>query len=98
MLRISFVANGKRRVRLRLEGRAVGPWLEEIRAQCEARLIRGAVVCLDVSEVTYVDREGVALFLELISRGVSMYGCSSFLEEELKTGENSQKDQASELR
>jgi ABC-type transporter Mla MlaB component len=90
MLRISLVENGNGPDCLRLEGRAVGAWVAEIQAQCETRLKREALFCLDLSEVTYVDREGVALFLNLKSRGVALHGCSPFLEEELKMGlENS---------
>ncbi len=66
----------------------MGAWVAEIQAQCEAKLRSGSSLCLDLSDVTYIDREGSALMSNLRSRGVTLVGCSPFLKEELKMGMN----------
>ena len=73
-------------VTLKLEGRLVGPWVEELRAACESHIAAGRDVRLDLTDVTYADRGGVVLLTNLEKRGVELLNCSPFLTEELKIG------------
>jgi hypothetical protein len=84
MLRISLVGEGAHGVTLRLEGRVVGPWVAELREACEKVLAEKRTLTLDLSEVLFATRAGLALLLDLSAQGVVLSGCSPFLREELK--------------
>jgi ABC-type transporter Mla MlaB component len=84
MLKISKAGTANQSVTLKLEGRVVGPWVRELGRVCEPLLDEGRGLKLDLSEVSFVDHEGVTLLLELKKRQVSLEGCSPFVSEELK--------------
>lgn len=69
---------------LRLEGRVIGPWVEEVRQSCESVCSRGARLILDLSDVSFVDRQGIELFRSLQHRQVELRNCSPFVAEQLK--------------
>lgn len=71
-------------VTLKLEGRLIGPWVEELREACETHLQASRRVKLDFTDVSYADRDGVALLVKLRQNGVEIINCSVFLAEELK--------------
>jgi anti-anti-sigma regulatory factor len=87
MLRISVVVEDVRGVALRVEGRVVGPWVAELREACGKVLEEKRSLTLDLSEVMFASREGVALLLELKAQGVELSGCSPFLSQELKAAD-----------
>jgi ABC-type transporter Mla MlaB component len=87
MLRISELDPANGRVVLKIEGRIVGPWISELEKAAERLLAQGQPVRLDLADVTYVDREGVALLLNLKRRQVLLEGCSPFVTEELREAE-----------
>jgi ABC-type transporter Mla MlaB component len=68
---------------VRLEGEVIGPWVDELARTCE-RLLAARVVTLDLSEVSFVERRGVALLRTLGARGVPLLHCSPFVTEQLK--------------
>ena len=72
-------------VTLKLEGRLIGPWVAELKNACEHHLAARKPVSLDVADVSFADRAGLALLLHLRARGVKLLNCSPFLEEELRT-------------
>ncbi|HZS06551.1 MAG TPA: hypothetical protein VFD58_17070 [Blastocatellia bacterium] len=84
MLRISVDNLSDEAATLRLEGRVVGPLVEEARASSEQHLAAGCRLTLDLAEVTFADREGIALLRELMQRQVSFINCSPFMAEQLK--------------
>lgn len=71
-------------VSLKLEGRLIGPWVEELRETCDAHLKISRRLKLDFAGVSYADRAGVSLLMKLRASGVEMVNCSPFLAEELK--------------
>lgn len=84
MLKI-IVANGTNRATtVRLAGRLIGPWVEELRRACEPVLAKGDVLALDMSEVSFVDQAGVELLWRLRSRNAVLSNCSGFVAELLK--------------
>ena len=87
MLRISLVAEGVKGLTLRLEGRVVGPWVAELREACGKVLGEKRGLTLDLSEVMFASRQGVALLLELKAQGVVLSGCPPFLRLELKAAD-----------
>lgn len=87
MLRISAVENGNQTVTLKLEGSVAGPWVAEVKKVCDTLLINGHSLKLDLCDVEFVDRAGVALFADLRLVGASLDSCSPFVTAQLKTRE-----------
>ena len=87
MLRISVVGEGVGDLTLRLEGRVVGPWVADLREACGKVLGEKRVLTLDLSEVMFASREGVALLLGLKAQGVVLWGCPPFLSLELNAAD-----------
>lgn len=84
MLKIAQLERTPGRQTLRLEGQVVGPWVEELRRSCERVLEAGAAVTIDLSDVSFLDREGVALVRALTNRQVTIINSSPFVAEQLK--------------
>ena len=90
MLRISraTTADDEGPVLLRLEGQVVGPWVKELRRTCLDVLVNnghsGHRLVLDLSEVSFLDADGVALFRELTAHHVLLTNFSLFAAEQLK--------------
>jgi hypothetical protein len=85
MLKISQARTPNHSVTLKLEGRVVGPWVEELRRICEPLLEEQHEVNLDLADVSYADGEGVATLTRFKSRGVKLDNCSAFLEQQMKS-------------
>jgi ABC-type transporter Mla MlaB component len=85
MLKISEAGEANHSVKLKLEGRVVGPWVGELRQVCEALLTGERSLELDLADVTFVDASGVAALSRLKTGGVTYINCSPFVEEQLKS-------------
>jgi hypothetical protein len=86
VLRITMVRAPGGDATLRVEGRLVGRWVDEVaRLYAEAR--RAApVVGLDLTGVSFLDREAIGLLNSLRSEGVAVEGGSPFVREQLEGG------------
>jgi hypothetical protein len=84
MLRMHIGDAVRETATVRLEGRVIGPWVEELRHVCERISARGARLVLDLSEVALVGQEGIDLFRSLRDRQVVFRNCSPFVGEQLK--------------
>ena len=84
MLRISRIASPDQAVTLRLAGQVRGPWVEELRNACEQVLVTRSGLILDLTEVSFIDMDGVALCRRLRDRKVAFLHCSPFVAEQLK--------------
>lgn len=69
---------------LKIEGKLVGPWVAECRAACAGWIDRDRPLALDLTEVSYVDADGVRLLRELVEQGVEIPVRSSFVSELLR--------------
>ena len=87
MLKIECSEKASKSITLRLEGRVIGPWVEEVRRVAEWVLASGAILTFDLSEVTFVDRQGIDLFRNLRDRDATFLNSSVFVAEQLKSGE-----------
>ncbi|MCC6359886.1 MAG: hypothetical protein IT450_14170 [Phycisphaerales bacterium] len=67
-----------------LEGKLAADWVEECRSACALEKARGHTPALDLSEVTFVDREGVQLLFQLAREGLSFPLTSNFVNELLR--------------
>ncbi len=88
MLKISQAGKASRPVTLKLEGRVVGPWVEELRQVCETLLTEGRKLKLDLTDVAFADADGVAVLTDFKSRGVTLRNCSPFVDEQLRSTAN----------
>jgi|SRR6516225_2924754 len=85
MLRITIVESSREAVRLRVEGRVTGGWVEELRRACELHALCDEVrLTLDLADVSFVDSAAVELLKELRGRCVTLLSPSSFVAEQLK--------------
>ena len=90
MMRISHgtTADDKEAVLFRIEGQVGGPWIEELRRVCNETLGDNGHgsqrLVLDLSDVSFIDADGVALFRELTARRVILTNASLFVTEQLK--------------
>jgi hypothetical protein len=87
MLKIMCSESANKSVTLKLEGRVIGPWVAEVRRVSEKILVSGAMLTLDLSEVTFIDREGVELFRSLRDRQAMFLNSSVFVAEQLRSWE-----------
>jgi hypothetical protein len=67
-----------------LEGQVRGPWVEELRSMCDQVLATESALSLDFTDVSFLDRQGVALCRRLRARHVALLHYSPFVAEQLK--------------
>jgi ABC-type transporter Mla MlaB component len=84
MLMISEGQKANHSLTLQLEGRVVGPWVDELRKVCEPLLADEFTLTLDLAEVSFADKNGVKLLTSLSRRGVKLQRPTPFVAEQLK--------------
>ena len=85
MLRISVVTNADATT-VKLEGKLLRPWCDEVLRACRGASATGQPVRLDLYDVDYVDHDGFALVRSLRDvDGVVLSRCSNFVAELLHT-------------
>lgn len=87
MLKISRADHRESATRpvLKLEGQVQGRWVEELRRTCaELLMADGSHLTLDLSDISFIDTEGLSLLKALSARGVVLTNCSLFAAEQLK--------------
>jgi len=80
MLKMTTVREDEQTITLKLEGRIVGPWVEELEKECEKCLARKNRLILDLSDVSYIDERGVNTIRRFLGPRVHSVGGSLFLE------------------
>ena len=83
MLRIERILNGKETA-LRAAGRLTGPWVAELSRTIGDETSQGGIV-LDLTDVSFADRDGLAFLLSLTAEPRVTLRCSPFLTEQLST-------------
>jgi len=84
---LKIAENGRsldRAITLRLQGRVIGPWVQEVHKACAVHLDNGRPLRIDLAEVQFMDREGIRLFQELLRRQVLLINCPPFITEQLQ--------------
>lgn len=84
MLKISVTNGLNEHIEFQLEGKLVGPWVDELRRLSDAALSEKKNVSLDLKKVWFVDLQGVALLRDLAEKNVSQLNCSQFISQQLK--------------
>jgi anti-anti-sigma regulatory factor len=84
-MKITVVESSAEGVRLRVEGRLTGRWVEELRRTCQLHAINGGIqLILDLADVSFADAEGIKLLKELRIRWVTLFNPTSLVAEQLK--------------
>jgi anti-anti-sigma regulatory factor len=73
-----------RMVTIVLEGKLLGPWLDEVRTAVDAAQRNGAVR-LDLQGLQFADHAGVEYLNQLRSAGIELLHCTAFIESLLAT-------------
>jgi hypothetical protein len=84
MLRISELESGAGKAVLRLEGKLVGRWVDELEALCAETKAGDVMVSLDLVDLAFADRRGVALLRRLRGAGMTIERSSPLLTKQLK--------------
>jgi anti-anti-sigma regulatory factor len=84
MLRITQMPAVEPARSLRLEGKLVGPWLDELRQACQLSPGPPSALVLDLSGVSFVDSAGAQYLRTLVGQGAQVTNCSPFVSELLK--------------
>lgn len=76
MLRITRQPIDETTILFKLEGKLLGPWIEEIQ-----RSIDGSVssITLDLSDLTFADSAGIQVLADLIRHGAKLTACSGYV-------------------
>jgi hypothetical protein len=83
MLRITDSGPNPSGSTIKLEGKLLKPWVEEVRGLFDAA--KGPTLpLLDLSCLSFIDREGMELLQQLLGRGVRITRCSPFVAELLR--------------
>ena len=84
-MKITVVESSSKGVRLRVEGRLMGGWVEELRRACDLHAPSDGIrLTLDLADVSFADAAGIDLLKELRIRLVTLLSPSSLVAEQLK--------------
>jgi DNA-binding response OmpR family regulator len=84
MMRITVVESSAEKVRLRVEGRVTGPWVDELRRTCEVQALEDRIqLTLDLADLSFADAEGIELLRELRADGVILSHPASWVAQQL---------------
>jgi anti-anti-sigma regulatory factor len=84
VLRITCEPSSSTTVTLKLEGRLMGPWTGELDRVVRDSLVDSRRLCLDVSDLVFVDGTGADLLRALRDRGATLSGGSPYVTALLK--------------
>ncbi|MGC1453013.1 MAG: hypothetical protein WA830_23525 [Candidatus Sulfotelmatobacter sp.] len=84
MLKISIISDSDQAIQFQLEGKLVGPWVEELQRLSDEAFSHQKAMSLDLERVSFGDSRGVTLLRDLARRQVSQVKCSPFVSQQLK--------------
>ncbi len=80
MLKISVSEQAPSCRIIKLEGKLLQAWIDEVGCLC-VKAEDGSLPRLDLSSLSFVDRAGVELLQQLLRQGVRIHACSPFVAE-----------------
>jgi len=81
MLRLTRISLGTSEVVLKVQGQIVGEWVALLESECRELLAKERQVTLDLSEVSYLDRQAVRLLREFRLGSLGLVNCPPLVEE-----------------
>lgn len=83
MLRITAIRNDSQTT-LKLEGKLLEPWIEELRGAYTRAKSRSEQVVFNLADLTYADEASTRLLSSFVQGGVALVECSPFVTELLR--------------
>jgi hypothetical protein len=84
MLKITRLMLSGREIRLQLDGRVTGKWVELLRVSAESVLDEGLNLSVDLENICFIDCEGIALIRKLMDRGVRQVNAPLFVADQIR--------------
>jgi len=84
MLKISTIERGEEAVRIRIDGQISGEGVKLLRETCTGHLDEGLKLSVDLQNVSFVDRDGVAALQNLQRHKVEFLNAPLFVTEQLR--------------
>lgn len=84
MLRITRTVLTKQEIVLHLHGRLSGLWIELLQRVAEPVLEQDLTLTIDLTNITYVDCEGITVLVSLIGRGARDVNAPLFVDEQIR--------------
>jgi hypothetical protein len=84
VLKISEISRSDAAITLKLEGKVLAPWVDELRRLCIGTPRQSKQVHLDLDAVTFLDESGAELMRELVRQGIIIARCSKFIAQLLR--------------
>jgi ABC-type transporter Mla MlaB component len=84
MLKITRAVLSHEEITLRLDGRVAGQWVELLRDSAESVLDEGLKLNVDLTNISFIDCEGVAVIRHLLQRGAHHQNAPLFVAEQIK--------------
>lgn len=84
VLKISMIGDSDGAVEFALEGKLVGPWVDELGRLSYDALSQNKSLTLNLQKVWFVDARGAALLRDLAGKHVSQNNCSQFVSQQVK--------------
>jgi len=85
VLRISIIEAASELVTLQLDGQVSGRWVQLLQATCEIQLKKDVRVTIDLKNISFVDRDGIALLKSLRDHRVEILNALPFIAEQIET-------------
>jgi anti-anti-sigma regulatory factor len=84
MLRITRTVLSKQEIVLHLHGRLSGLWAELLQRVAESVLDQNLVLTIDLTNISYVDCEGITVLMKLLVRGARDVNAPLFVAEQIR--------------
>jgi anti-anti-sigma regulatory factor len=84
MLKITRAVLSKEEITLQLDGRVSGQWVQLLRDSAESVLDEGLTLNVDLTNISFIDCEGIAVIKGLIERGARHLNPPLFVAEKIK--------------
>ena len=83
MLKITRAVLSEKEISLQLDGRVTGQWVELLRDTAKSALNEGLMLNVDLTNISFIDCEGIALIRNLIERGIRHTNPPLFVAEQI---------------
>lgn len=84
MLKISTIESTEELAKIRIDGQISGEGVKLLQNTCKAQLEKGLKLSVDLQNVSFVDREGIAALRTLQQHKVEFVNASLFITEQIR--------------
>jgi anti-anti-sigma regulatory factor len=84
MLKISVIEKAGESVKIQIDGQISAEWVKLLEKTCEKHLEKGLEVSIDLRNVSFADRDGIAMLRKLTNYKVEFLNASPFIAEQIR--------------